>query len=159
MTPNPSENYEKSEGYFFRPFRNVDNSNFSNFSKLKQVLIPSLSANVDISEGAIRPQAHHDGELVTANHDGEQLAERRIGQFSQELEKQQGGETRFGTHHYGENQTKTQTLKDVGIDIAHASRYGLTPLPSPISINTHLVTTYPGQDIAKSEGYFKEHLP
>jgi len=120
MTPNPSENYEKSEGYFFRPFRNVDNSNFSNFSKLKQVLIPSLSANVDISEGAIRPQAHHDGELVTANHDGEQLAERRIGEFSRELETQQGGETRFGTHHYGENQTKTQALKDVGIDIAHA---------------------------------------
>ena len=46
--------------------------------------------------------------------------ERRIGEFSRELETQQGGETRFGTHHYGENQTKTQALKDVGIDIAHA---------------------------------------
>jgi len=50
-------------------------------------------------------------------------AERRIGEFSRELETQQGGETRFGTHHYGENRTKTQVLKDVGIDIAHASRY------------------------------------
>jgi len=47
-------------------------------------------------------------------------AERRIGEFSRELETQQGGETRFGTHHYGENRTKTQVLKDVGIDIAHA---------------------------------------
>lgn len=40
----------------------------------------------------------------------------RIGEFSRDLETQQG----FAhTHHDGENVTKTQVLQDAGIDIAH----------------------------------------
>ena len=48
-------------------------------------------------------------------------AERRIGEFSRELPKEQGGITRFGSTHDGENQTKLYILKDAGIN--HHERY------------------------------------
>lgn len=51
-------------------------------------------------------------------------AERRIGEFSRELETHERIRTDLTANHDGEQiQTKTQVLKDVGIDIAHASRY------------------------------------
>ena len=48
-------------------------------------------------------------------------AERRIGEFSRELETHERIRTDLTANHDGEQiQTKTQALKDVGIDIAHA---------------------------------------
>ncbi len=47
--------------------------------------------------------------------------ERRIGEFSRELETHERIRTDLTANHDGEQiQTKTQVLKDVGIDIAHA---------------------------------------
>ena len=47
--------------------------------------------------------------------------ERRIGEFSRELETHERIRTDLTANHDGEQiQTKTQALKDVGIDIAHA---------------------------------------
>lgn len=51
-------------------------------------------------------------------------AERKIGEFSRELPKEQGGVTRYGSPHDEENQpTKTYILKSAGIEPKTAYRY------------------------------------
>ncbi|MCR4321313.1 MAG: hypothetical protein NUV74_13375 [Candidatus Brocadiaceae bacterium] len=59
-------------------------------------------------------------------------AERRIGEFSRELPKNQGGLTKYGSTHDGGNRTaKTSILKEAGI--RHPERYeAIASLPDEV---------------------------
>jgi hypothetical protein len=91
----------------------------------------------DIAEAARHYAKVRDLGFEAINNDTELKirAERKIGEFSRELERK---ERRLGFAHHDGEQTKTQTLKQAGIDPSHGNRYeAIAAIPEEVFEGTY----------------------
>lgn len=100
-------------------------------------VVPPRPLVVKVTPYPVHPMSKSEGYIFPFFN-----TERRIGEFSRELETHERIRTDLTANHDGEQiQTKTQVLKDVGIDIAHASRYeAIASIPKEEKLASVLTT-------------------